>query len=93
MSLNDDIEDDMKLFDLKQRLDLVKPKFEALEANLCRTCFNEDGCVNLYQQTDDEGLDLAQKLRIIGGIEVSFLLNCRYFRIFFIQRFLWQVSF
>lgn len=70
MSLDDDIEDDMKLFDLKQRLDLVKPKFEALEASLCRTCSNEDGCVNLYNQTDDEGLDLAHKLRIIGGIEV-----------------------
>lgn len=79
----------MKLFDLKQRLDLVKPKFEALEANLCRSCSNEDGCVNLYNQTDDEGLDLAQKLRIIGGIEVSFLPYC-ILEYFFFQEFLCQ---
>ncbi|CAH2093128.1 unnamed protein product [Euphydryas editha] len=71
LPLDDDIEDDMKLFDLKQRLDLVKPKFEALETNFCRSCSNEDGCISIYNQTDDEGLDLAQKLRIIGGIEID----------------------
>ncbi|XP_046969361.1 uncharacterized protein LOC124536800 [Vanessa cardui] len=71
VALDDDIEDDMKLFDLKQRLSLVKPKLEAIETNLCRSCSNEDGCVNIYNQTDDDGLDLAHKLKIIGGIEVD----------------------
>ncbi|CAH0725566.1 unnamed protein product, partial [Brenthis ino] len=69
--IDDDIEDDMKLFELKQRLSLVKPKFEVLETNLCRSCSSEDGCVSIYNHLDNEGLDLAYKLRVIGGVEVD----------------------
>ncbi|XP_053611090.1 uncharacterized protein LOC128675603 [Plodia interpunctella] len=62
---NDDFEDDMKLFDLKQRL---KQKTEV--ENQCRSCNAEDGCVNIFERTD-EGLELADKLRIIAGVEVD----------------------
>lgn len=65
----DDVEDDMKLLDLKQRLSLVKPKLE-IENNVCRSCSSEQGCVSIYEQVDCDGLDLAHKLRVIGGIEV-----------------------
>ncbi|KAL0821947.1 hypothetical protein ABMA28_005338 [Loxostege sticticalis] len=65
---DDDYEDDMKLFDLKQRLQL-KPKYE--EANSCRSCWNEEACINIFDQTDVEGFDIAYKLRTIGGVEVD----------------------
>ncbi|XP_069361245.1 uncharacterized protein [Maniola hyperantus] len=70
-ALDDDIEDDMKLFDLKQRLTLVKPKFEVLDANVCRCCSNEDGVVGIYDQKNEGEVDLAHKLKIICGIEVD----------------------
>ncbi|KAJ0174513.1 hypothetical protein K1T71_009621 [Dendrolimus kikuchii] len=66
---NDDYEDDMKLFDLKQRLQLVKPKYEVV-ANHCRCCANE-GFVNIFDQTDENGCDVAYKLKTIAGIEVE----------------------
>ncbi|KAI5638462.1 zinc-finger associated domain (zf-AD) domain-containing protein [Phthorimaea operculella] len=69
---DDDYEDDIKLFDLKQKMEReVKPKFEYLEANQCRSCSSEEGCVNIYDQKDDEGLNLAEKLRIIGDVKVE----------------------
>lgn len=66
----DDAEDDMKLFDLKQRLSLVKPKLEVV-TNVCRSCSGEHGCVGIYEQVDDSGFDLAHKLRLICGVEVN----------------------
>lgn len=76
---DDDIEDDMKLFDLKQRLTLVKPKFEVMDANVCRCCSNEDGVVGIYDQKDEGEVDLAHKLKIICGIEVGFTWNRLWF--------------
>ncbi|XP_028159756.1 uncharacterized protein LOC114352370 [Ostrinia furnacalis] len=66
--LPDDYEDDMKLFDLKQRLQ-VKPKYE--ETHSCRSCWNEEACVDIFAQPDGDGLDIASKLRTIGGVEVD----------------------
>lgn len=67
---DNDFEDDMKLFDLKQKLELqVKPKFEYLQ---CRSCSLEEGFVNLYQHVDETGIVLAEKLRVIADIKVSF---------------------
>lgn len=66
---DDDYEDDMKLLDLKQRLQLqVKPKFE-VDSDQCRSCAKLEACVDIFKQ-DDEDLDVAYKLKIIGGIEV-----------------------
>ncbi|XP_060804972.1 uncharacterized protein LOC106134226 [Amyelois transitella] len=64
----DDLEDDMKLFDLKQRLQL-KPKLEV--ESQCRSCNAEEGCVNIFERAGEGGLDLADKLRLIAGIEVD----------------------
>lgn len=70
---DNDYEDDMKLFDLKQKLELqVKPKFEFLDANQCRSCSNEEGCVNIFEHVDEGGNVLAEKLRLIGDVKVSF---------------------
>ncbi|XP_049875843.1 uncharacterized protein LOC126373663 [Pectinophora gossypiella] len=69
---DNDFDDDIKLFDLKQKLELqVKPKLEYLEANQCRSCSNDEGCVNIFDQKDDDGLDLAHKLRIVGDVQVE----------------------
>ncbi|KAJ2945771.1 hypothetical protein O0L34_g613 [Tuta absoluta] len=69
---DDDYEDDIKLFDLKQKMEReVKPKFEYLEANQCRSCSSEEGCVKIYEQKDEDGLNLADKLRIIGDVKVE----------------------
>ncbi|XP_045500549.1 uncharacterized protein LOC123697998 [Colias croceus] len=65
---DDDYEDDMKLIDVKK---LIKPKCEYLDVNLCRSCSNEEGCVDLFEHCDEDGVDLASKLRLIGGIEVD----------------------
>lgn len=70
VDVTNDYEDDIKLFDLKKKLQ-TKTKFEVLEANSCRACGNEEGCVNLFEPYDENGLDLGSKLHIIGGIEVS----------------------
>ncbi|XP_052743257.1 uncharacterized protein LOC112050918 isoform X2 [Bicyclus anynana] len=69
--VDDDVEDDMKLFDLKQRLSLVKPKFEAMDVNMCRCCSNDDGCVGIYDQMDECGVDLVHKLKTICGVEIE----------------------
>lgn len=76
---NDDFEDDMKLFDLKQRLQLVKPKYEVV-ANHCRCCTNE-GFVNIFDQTDENGGEVAYKLKVIAGIEVRLPFNIFSFQV------------
>ncbi|CAH2250113.1 jg6845 [Pararge aegeria aegeria] len=70
-AVDDDVEDDMKLFDLKQRLSLVKPKFEVMDANVCRCCSSEDACVGIYDQKDESGADLMHKLKAVCGVEVD----------------------
>lgn len=68
---DDDYEDDMKLLDLKQRLQMqVKPKYEVDVGDQCRSCSNLDACIDIFEQKDDDGVDLAYKLKLIGGIEV-----------------------
>lgn len=68
---NDDCEDDMKLYELKQKMELdLKPNYE-LGAKQCRACAELGQCVDIFQQKDDDGLDAASKLLIICGIEVS----------------------
>lgn len=67
---DDEFEDDMKLFDLKQKLQ-VKPKFECDETNRCRSCYTVDGSVDVFGEKDDDGVELSYKLKVIGGIEVS----------------------
>lgn len=67
---DDDYEDDMKLFDLKQKLQLIKPKCE-ISSNNCRCCGNEDGYVSIFEQNGDDGVDIACKLKIIGDIEID----------------------
>lgn len=74
---DDDYEDDMKLFDLKQRLQ-VKPKYE--EANSCRSCWNEEACINIFDRPDVEGFDIAYKLRTIGGVEVIYITYTTYLK-------------
>ncbi|CAK1555601.1 unnamed protein product [Leptosia nina] len=64
----EDCEDDMKLIDIKK---LVKPKFEVLEANNCRSCANDEACISLFDHRDGDGVDLASKLRLIGGVEIE----------------------
>ena len=72
---DDDFEDDMKLMDLKHRLELqVKPKFEVEESDRCRSCSNLAGSVDIFEQKDGDGYDLAHKLKLIGGVEVRYLL-------------------
>ncbi|CAH2044028.1 unnamed protein product, partial [Iphiclides podalirius] len=66
----DDYEDEMRLFDLKRMMH-VRPKHELADSNLCRACSNDDGCVNVFEGRDPEGVDLAHKLRLIGGVEVE----------------------
>ncbi|XP_047031743.1 uncharacterized protein LOC124638734 [Helicoverpa zea] len=68
---DDDYEDDMKLLDLKQKLEQVKPKHEVDEHDRCRSCSNLEACVDIFEQKDDDGFDVAYKLKIIGGIEVE----------------------
>ncbi|XP_047992189.1 uncharacterized protein LOC125230934 [Leguminivora glycinivorella] len=63
---DNDFEDDIKLLDLKQRLN---PKIEVTEKQ-CRSCFGTGACIDLHR-TDEEGVDLASKLRVIGGIEMD----------------------
>ncbi|XP_052755013.1 uncharacterized protein LOC113516178 [Galleria mellonella] len=70
VAIDDDLEDDMKLLELKQRLQ-VRPKREAIDPNQCRTCYSEHGSVDIFEQRDDDDPDIAQKLRLIGGIEVE----------------------
>lgn len=68
---DDDFEDDMKLLDLKQKMQLqVKPKFEEDDSDRCRSCSNLTASVNIFEQKDDDGFDVAHKLKLIGGIEV-----------------------
>lgn len=62
-----DFEDDVKLYELKKIA--MEPKHEV--TNVCRSCSSDDGCVKIFEETDDEGLDVAYKLKVIGGIEVS----------------------
>ncbi|KAJ8715204.1 hypothetical protein PYW08_005185 [Mythimna loreyi] len=69
---DDDFEDDMKLYDLKQKLELqVKPKSEVEESDRCRSCSILAPCVDIFEQKDDDGLDVAYKLKVIGGVEVE----------------------
>ncbi|XP_022822824.1 uncharacterized protein LOC111353858 [Spodoptera litura] len=71
---DDDFEDDMKLLDLKQKLQLqVQPKFEEEDddSDRCRSCSNLTASINIFEQTDDDGFDVAHKLKLIGGIEVE----------------------
>ncbi|CAH4029944.1 unnamed protein product [Pieris brassicae] len=65
---NHDYDDDMKLIDIKK---LIKPKYEVLEPNHCRSCSNDEACVSLFDHRDDDGVDLATKLRLIGGVEIE----------------------
>lgn len=67
-------EDDMKLMELKQRLELqVKPKSEVEESDRCRSCSNLAACVDIFEQKDGEEFDVAYKLKLIGGIAVRHL--------------------
>ncbi|XP_075980707.1 uncharacterized protein LOC142979582 [Anticarsia gemmatalis] len=69
---DDDFEDDIKLTDLKKKLQLdVEPKFEIEISEQCRTCSNLDACVDIFEQRDDDGLDVAYKLKVIAGVEVE----------------------
>ncbi|RVE47324.1 hypothetical protein evm_008005 [Chilo suppressalis] len=68
-AVGDDCEDDMKLLDLKQRWRL-EPKYET-DAHHCRSCYNEQASVNIFEKVDAEGMDVACKLRVIGGIEID----------------------
>ncbi|KAH9639634.1 hypothetical protein HF086_010041 [Spodoptera exigua] len=70
---DDDFEDDMKLLDLKQRLQLqVKPKFEEEDdSDRCRSCSNLTASIDIFEQKDDDGFDVAHKLKLIGGIEIE----------------------
>lgn len=77
---HDDVDDDdIKLFDLKQKMKL-KPKLERLDVTPCRTCNLEEGSYNIFEACDTEGLDLAHKLKAIAGLEVRVneeqLFNC-----------------
>ncbi|KAM3965681.1 LOW QUALITY PROTEIN: uncharacterized protein ACR2FA_000005 [Aphomia sociella] len=67
---DDDFEDDMKLLDLKQRLQ-VKPKYESVDLTQCRSCYSEHGSVDIFEERDDGDPDIAQKLKLIGGIYVE----------------------
>lgn len=68
---NDDCEDDMKLFDLKQKMELdLKPSCEFLDKQ-CRACAGVGDCVDIFEHKDDEGIDVASKMLIICGVEVS----------------------
>ncbi|CAG4960037.1 unnamed protein product [Parnassius apollo] len=69
-AVDDDFEDDIKLLDLKQMWQ-VEPKYEYGDGNQCRSCSNEEGCVNVFEEKDEEGVDLALKLKLIGGVEVE----------------------
>ncbi|XP_032519313.2 uncharacterized protein LOC116771543 isoform X1 [Danaus plexippus] len=62
-----DFEDDVKLYELKKIA--MEPKHEV--TNVCRSCSSDDGCVKIFEETDDEGLDVAYKLKVIGGIEIQ----------------------
>ncbi|GBP30125.1 Zinc finger protein 729 [Eumeta japonica] len=62
---DDDYEDDIKLFDLKQRTG----QNNARRSSSCRTCDQEEGSVNLFEQHDEDGCDLAHMLKIICGVE------------------------
>lgn len=69
---DDDFEDDMKLYDLKQKLELqVKPKLEE-ESDRCRSCSILAACVDIFEQKDDDGFDVAHKLKLIAGVEVRY---------------------
>ncbi|XP_030025991.2 uncharacterized protein LOC115444372 [Manduca sexta] len=69
---NDDYEDDMKLFDIKRQMEAqVKPKCEYEDANQCRACYSEDGCVDIFSEKDEDDIDVAYKLRVVGGIQVD----------------------
>ncbi|XP_041982366.1 uncharacterized protein LOC121735577 [Aricia agestis] len=66
-----DNDDDMKLLDLKEKWSThstVRPKHEP---SLCRACSSEEGCVSIFDERDDDGVDLAIKLKVVGGIEVE----------------------
>lgn len=68
---NDDYEDDMKLFDLKQKLELKPKNEESFETGpACRACADMEARVDIFDHKDDEGTDLAAKLKLLGGIEV-----------------------
>lgn len=66
----DDYEDDIRLYDLKKKLESGL-KNEIIEENSCRACATEDGVVNLFESVDDSGFDLASKMKLIGGVEVT----------------------
>lgn len=69
---DDDFDDDIKLTDLKKRLQLeVEPKFEFANSEQCRSCSNLEACVDIFEQRDDDGLNVAYKLKIIAQIEVE----------------------
>ncbi|CAB3234273.1 unnamed protein product [Arctia plantaginis] len=73
---DDEFEDDIKLMDLKKRLQFdVEPKFEFENGEQCRSCSSSEASVDIFEQRDDDGLDLAHKLKIIAGIEVDKLDN------------------
>lgn len=71
---NDDFEDDMKLIDLKEKIEL-KPK-EECEVK-CRACAGAGAdYADMYDTRDDDGTDLATKLKLVAGIEVRHFDIC-----------------
>ncbi|CAG9112221.1 unnamed protein product [Plutella xylostella] len=72
--VDDDFDDDLKLFDLKKKLEL-KPKTEVPDVSSCRACNVEEGSYHVFEACDDEGVSLAHKLRVIAGVEIDVLDN------------------
>lgn len=84
---NGDFEDDMKLFDLKRKLEVT---FEISKA--CRACADMEARVNIFEHKDDDGTDLASKLKLVGGIEVRTLIYFIYLLFTVISlRFRWPI--
>ncbi|XP_072944743.1 uncharacterized protein [Epargyreus clarus] len=67
---DDEVDEELKLTELKEKLHEVRPKLEFSNVNYCRTCSDANGSLNIFSDKDDEGVDLAEKLKIIGGVEV-----------------------
>ncbi|XP_059048750.1 uncharacterized protein LOC131843980 [Achroia grisella] len=67
---DDDLEDDIKLMDLKQMLQ-ARPKYEAVDLNQCRTCYSEHGNIDIFEERADGDPNLADKLKLVSGVEVE----------------------
>lgn len=66
---DNDYEDDIVLYDLKKKIN-NNVKNEVVD-NLCRACCKADGCIDLFDPVDENGLDLAAKLKVIAGVEIE----------------------